>query len=289
MTGPFAPTLRAVRRNAEDRLRAAGVDTPELDARLLIQHALGLAREDLVLRGGDTVAAVDAARLEAIIARRAAREPVGRILGHRAFWTLDLALSPATLEPRPDTETVVAAALGAVSGRPGPLRILDLGTGTGCILLALLAELPAATGLGIDVAADAVRAAAANAAANGGLEARAAFRTGTWGDGVDERFDLVVSNPPYIPTGDLAGLQPEVRDHDPRLALDGGADGLDAYRAIASQLPTLLKPGGSAVLEVGRGQARDVAELLTRRGLAVVAVHRDLGRVERCIHAEFPG
>ncbi|MDQ2105024.1 peptide chain release factor N(5)-glutamine methyltransferase [Azospirillum isscasi] len=275
-------TLHQLRRTAEARLREAGVDTPDLDARLLVEHALGLTRPDLFTRAGDPIPAPDAARLLALVERRAAREPVGRILGHREFWTIDLALNPDTLEPRPDTETLVEAVLTSLPDRAAPLRLLDLGTGTGCILLALLAELPAATGTGVDLSPGAVAAATENAARNG-LAGRARFRTGNWGAGLDERFDVVVSNPPYIPSADIAALDPEVREHDPLRALDGGADGLDAYRIIAGQLPDLLQPGGLAGLEVGQGQAADVAGLLAAAGLAPGGVFRDLGGVERCV------
>ena len=275
-------TLRQLRRVAESRLAAAGIDTPALDARLLIEHALGLTREDLFTRANDPVPEPDAARLLALIDRRVAHEPVGRILGHREFWTLDLALNADTLEPRPDTETVVEAVLKDIPDHRSPLRILDLGTGTGCILLALLAELPNATGLGVDLSPNAVAAAAANAARNG-LAGRARFQTGDWGDGLTERFDVVVSNPPYIPSAEIAALAPEVREHDPLRALDGGADGLDPYRIIAGQLPSLLSPGGIAALEVGQGQAGDVARLLAAAGIAVTGIFRDLGGVERCV------
>nr|WP_211112626.1 peptide chain release factor N(5)-glutamine methyltransferase [Azospirillum sp. SYSU D00513] len=276
--------MREIRRAAERRLREAGVDTPELDARLLVQHALGLERDELFLRMETSYPEEVEARVAAMVERRAAREPVGRILGHREFWTLDLALNPGTLEPRPDTETVVEAVLGAVENPGAPLRILDLGTGTGCILLALLAELPRATGLGVDLSPQAVEAATGNAARNG-LEARAAFRTGDWGRGLEERFDIVVSNPPYIPSAEIAGLAPEVREHDPLRALDGGGDGLDAYRAIVAQLPGLLKPGGIAAFEVGQGQAPDLQALLRDAGLEVTGVFSDLGGVERCVRA----
>lgn len=275
-------TLRTLRRAAEARLTEAGVDTPDLDARLLIQHALTLTREQLLFTPDAPVTPEQAAAVHALIERRAAREPVSRILGERAFWSLELSLNPDTLDPRPDTETIVDAALDAVPDRSAPLRILDLGTGTGCILLALLAELPNAGGLGIDLSPGAVEAATANAARNA-LAARARFRTGNWGDGLAERFDLVVSNPPYIPSRDIPSLDPEVREHDPLQALDGGADGLDAYRAIAAQLPRLLAPGGTTALEVGIGQAPDVAALLEAAGLTVTGIFRDLGGVERCV------
>ncbi|MBP2291829.1 peptide chain release factor N(5)-glutamine methyltransferase [Azospirillum rugosum] len=277
-------TLKQLRRAAEARLREAGVDTPDLDTRLLIEHALTLTREDFFLRADTPIPDADAARVMALVERRAAHEPVGRILGHREFWTIDLALNPDTLEPRPDTETVVETVLKAVPDPAAPLRLLDLGTGTGCILLALLAELPQSSGVGVDLSPNAVAAAADNAARNG-LAGRARFQAGNWGEGLAERFDVVVSNPPYIPSADIATLAPEVREHDPRRALDGGADGLDAYRAIAAQLPGLLEPGGLAALEVGQGQAGDVAGLLQAAGLEVRGVFRDLGGVERCVLA----
>ncbi|NUB15985.1 peptide chain release factor N(5)-glutamine methyltransferase [Azospirillum brasilense] len=263
-------------------MREAGVDTPDLDARLLVEQALGLTRHDLFTRANDPVPEPDAAHLLALVERRAAREPVGRILGHREFWTIDLALNPDTLEPRPDTETLVEAVLKALPDRNAPLRLLDLGTGTGCILLALLAELPNASGLGVDLSPGAVAAATENAARNG-LAERVRFQTGNWGTGLDERFDVVVSNPPYIPSADIAALDPEVREHDPLRALDGGADGLDAYRIIAAQTPDLLQPGGLAGLEVGQGQAADVTGLLAAAGLEPAGVFRDLGGVERCV------
>jgi release factor glutamine methyltransferase len=278
-------TLHTLRRAAEARLRAAGVDTPELDARLLIQHALGLDRTQLLTRAGQPVADAEAARAEALIARREAREPVGRILGRRGFWTLELALSSGTLEPRPDTETVVEAVLATLPDPGRPLRLLDLGTGTGCLLLALLAELPDATGLGIDISTDAVATATTNAEANG-LGGRAAFRTGDWTGGLTETFDVVVSNPPYIPSADIAGLDPEVRDHDPLRALDGGTDGYDAYRALAGQVAAILCPGGLAAFEVGRGQAPVVAGLMTEAGLRVTGILSDAGGIERCVRAE---
>ncbi len=275
-------TLRTLRHAAEARLRAVGVDTPELDARLLLQHALGLTREQLLFDAEALLTPQQAAAVHALIERRAAREPVSRILGERAFWSVELSLNADTLDPRPDTETVVEAVLDAIPDRSAPLRILDLGTGTGCIALALLAELPNATGLGVDVSPGAVDAAIDNARRNG-LESRARFQTGNWGDGITERFDLVLSNPPYIPSGDIPSLDPEVRAHDPQRALDGGADGLDAYRIITAQLPRLLKPQAIMALEVGAGQAAAVAALLEAQGVCVTGVFRDLGGIERCV------
>lgn len=281
------PTLREVLRRAEARLREAGVEQPALDARLLMQDALGLRREDLLIQALKRVTPAMAGRVDALIERRAAREPVSRILGHREFWSLDFALSPATLDPRPDTETIVETALGLVPDRSAPLDILDLGTGTGCILLALLSELPAARGIGIDIQPDAVAVAEANARRLG-LSARASFRVGDWtsalGPGDPERgFDLVVSNPPYIPDGDIPGLQPEVADYEPRAALAGGRDGLDAYRALGSQVAAVLKEDGRFAFEVGQGQAPEVGEILRSSGLVVDGSRHDLGGVERCL------
>lgn len=275
-------TLNGLRRLAEARLRDAGLDTPDLDARYLLEHALGLTRTDFIVNAERPVSETDAARALALIDRRVAREPVGRILGHREFWTIDLALNPDTLEPRPDTETVVEAVLKAIPDRNASLHLLDLGTGTGCILLALLAELPNARGLGVDLSPLAVEAAAGNAARNG-LAGRARFQTGDWGNGLRDRFDIVVSNPPYIPSAEIATLEPEVREHDPRRALDGGPDGLAPYRVIAAQLPQLLVPGGLVAVEVGQGQAADVARLLAAQGIGAIESLRDLGGIERCV------
>ena len=276
--------LHALRRLAERRLRDAGIDTPELDARYLLEHALNLTRTDFITKSEQVVSETDTARVLALVDRRAGHEPVGRILGHREFWTIDLALNPDTLEPRPDTETVVEAVLATIPDRKASLSLLDLGTGTGCILLALLAELPNARGVGVDVSPLAVSAAADNAERNG-LADRSRFRTGDWGQGMVERFDIVVSNPPYIPSAEIAALAPEVREHDPRRALDGGPDGLAPYRIIAAQLPALLVPGGLVAFEVGQGQAADVASLLAAQGFAAIATLRDLGGIERCVRA----
>lgn len=276
------------------RFAAAGIDSPRLDARLLVAHILGIRPQDILLRSGIALTAEQAAALEALARRREAREPVSRILGRRGFWTLDLAVGPDTLDPRPDTETVVEAVLEAMPDRGAPLRILDLGTGTGCILLALLAEYPRASGVGVDIAAGAVTTAAANAAA-AGLANRAGFVVGDWEEssagrdvcGLDGLFDVVVSNPPYIPDGDIAGLEPEVRRHDPWRALAGGADGLEAYRRLAPLAASRVSPGGMVAFEVGIGQAAEVAALLSEAGFAMVWNRADLGGVERCVYARM--
>lgn len=282
--------------SARARLIDAGLspDEARLDARVLLAHVLGLtAPAGLGVRLDDTLPEVARERFSVLIDRRAAREPVGRLLGRRGFWTLDLALGPDTLEPRPDTETVVRALLERLTPADAPWRLLDLGTGTGCILLALLSALPEARGVGVDRAAGAVKTARANATAHG-LAQRATLRQGDWADGVGAlgvapgSLDAVVSNPPYIPTADLVSLVPEVRDHDPALALDGGADGLDAYRVLVPLAMTLLRPGGWLALEVGADQAGDVGGLMTEAGFPCPAVVHDLAGHGRCVIAARP-
>ncbi|WP_246148387.1 peptide chain release factor N(5)-glutamine methyltransferase [Skermanella pratensis] len=288
MTGPAAPglsgtpMLREVMRHAEGLLREAGIDTPDLDARLLTGAALGMTREHMLIHATARLNQPQVGRVLGFVARRVAREPVSRILGRREFWSLDFTLSPATLDPRPDSETLVEAALAGVADRQAPLSVLDLGTGTGCLLLAVLSELPKATGLGIDRSGEAVETAAANARRLG-LGQRARFAAGNWASGIEDRFDLVISNPPYIPDGDIEALAPEVTRFDPPAALAGGPDGLDAYRIIAAQLPGVLKPGGRVIFEVGFGQSADVSALLEAAGFGRIGFRNDLGGVERVV------
>ncbi len=276
---------RQTLKDAVARLRAAGVETPVLDARLLVQHALGADWNQLFIGPDRDLTDDERSELGKLLDRRAAREPVSRILGNREFWSLNLLVGPDTLDPRPDTETIIDSALKLVPSRDLNVRLLDLGTGTGAILLALLTELPNATGLGVDRAPGAVATATENAQRLG-LDGRARFRNGDWGKGLEEHFDLIVSNPPYIRRGDIAGLSPEVRDFDPVLALDGGPDGLDAYRELAPDLERLLDPGGCAVLEVGQGQAPAVMRLLEAAGLRSAGSARDLAGIERCVIAQ---
>jgi release factor glutamine methyltransferase len=275
-------TLDRLHLDAARRLMLAGVETPRLDARLLIQHALGLDHTAFITNGALPIDAAGETVAFSLIQRRAAREPVGRILGHRGFWTLDVQLSPETLEPRPDTETLVEAVLARIADRNAALRIVDLGTGSGCIVLALLAELPNAWGLGVDRSAGAAATARTNAL-HAGLTDRAAFVVGDWAGALAGPFDIVVSNPPYIPTADIATLSAEVRRFDPLLALDGGADGLHAYRQLIAALPTLLAPSGRAVFEIGVNQAPMVTELLTNTGICAENIVQDLQGIERCV------
>lgn len=267
---------------ATARLTAAGVETPRTDARVLVENALGLSRSDLLAYRGASVAAGTAAVLRSLVDRRAGGEPVSRILGRREFWSLDFRLSSATLDPRPDSETMIESALGVLGRRDAPLRLLDLGTGTGCLLLALLSELPNAWGLGVDREPRAASMAAYNADRLG-LADRIALVTGDWAAAIAGSFDLIVSNPPYIPRPELAALPPEVGRHDPVLALDGGPDGLAAYRTILAQTPALLAPGGWLAVEVGIGQAATVAGLFGDSALANIEARSDLSGIERCI------
>jgi release factor glutamine methyltransferase len=235
-----------------------------LEARLLLAHAGGVTPAALLR---DPAAPADTARLEPLVARREAREPLALILGHREFWSLEFAVSPATLIPRPESETLIEAAVAAFAGRGPARRVLDLGTGTGCLLLAALSEFPAAFGVGVDRSAEAAALATRNAAALH-LADRARFMCGDWADALDARFDLVLCNPPYIRTEDLAGLMPEVAHHEPCAALDGGADGFAAWRRLLPALPRLLNAAGMAVLELGAGQAETAIGLARQAGFA---------------------
>jgi release factor glutamine methyltransferase len=251
------------------RFRTNKIDTAELDARILVGAALGLDLTGVIAAASRPVTAAEAARLEDFARRRLAGEPVARLVGLKEFWGLPLQLSAATLVPRPDTETVVELALEMLRAGPGPdrsLRIADIGTGSGAILLALLSELPEACGFGTDISVAALRTASANAV-HLGLAGRAAFVACDYGAALSARFDLIVSNPPYIRSAEILDLATEVRDHDPHRALDGGADGLDAYRALIPQAARLLAPGGALVVEVGHGQSANVEGLMTAAGL----------------------
>jgi release factor glutamine methyltransferase len=258
-------------------LRDMGIEDARREARLLLDHCAGPAAGD-----GRPVPPGAFAELEALIERRRNSEPVSQILGQWEFWSLPFYVTSATLTPRPDTETLVQAALDLLPDRAAPLRLLDLGTGSGCILLALLHELPAARGLGIDRSPAALAVARRNAAALG-LAERAQFALGNWAEGLNDVFDLIVSNPPYIPQDEIPGLMPEVSEHEPRIALDGGSGGLDCYRQLAPQIAARLAPRGLALLEVGLGQAESAAAILTAAGLEPAGDRADLGGRKRCV------
>jgi release factor glutamine methyltransferase len=248
-------------------LREARIAAPELDARLLLCHATGSSHEAYVAALNDALAPDAATRFGAFVERRLAGEPVSRIIGVREFYGRPFRIDASTLDPRPDTETLVEAALGFVD-REAPLSILDLGTGSGCILVTLLAELPRASGVGVDLSLEALELARANAHALG-VGARASFAASDWLEAVEGSFDLVVANPPYLSSADMAALSAEVRDHDPMAALDGGPDGLSAYRGILPGLRKALRPGGFALFESGPDQAQSVSRLLAEAGLDV--------------------
>jgi release factor glutamine methyltransferase len=259
-------------------LRAAGIDSPRREARLLLAHSVQLTTADLLR---DPHRPADPMAYESVLARRAAREPLAYILGEREFWSLNFAVSTATLIPRPESEILIEAALAAFAGRAPPQRILDLGSGSGCLLLAALHEFSHAFGIGVDRSIAAVRLAAANAAVLG-LARRAAFLSADWSAPLRARFDLVLCNPPYIPTSAIGGLMPEVARHEPVTALDGGPDGLAAYRQIIALLGGLLPRDGVAILELGVGQDAAVAALAKARGMGATT-RPDLAGIPRAM------
>jgi release factor glutamine methyltransferase len=269
--------------------RLAGIDEPDADARLLLGHALRLDRSQLFSQSDRLLDAREISAIDALAARRLKHEPVSRIFGRKEFWSLSLAVSGDVLVPRPETETVVEAALDLAdrdSSRLKQLRILDIGTGTGALALALLSELDNATGIATDISPHALAVARGNADRLG-LSARCDFILCNVAEGVSGRFDLIVSNPPYIAHSEIAGLQPEVRDYDPALALDGGIDGLDCYRAIAAQAQQLLARGGWLIVELGAGQEDAVRSLFAAAGLDVNPARADLAGIPRALSASF--
>ena len=275
-------TLGAAVAEAAALIAAGGIGEARREARLVAAAALGVDPSAVLGWPERALSSEEAAHILAFARRRGAGEPLSRLTGRREFWSLSFALSSQTLDPRPDSETLVEAALGEIVDRNVPLRVLDLGTGTGCLLLALLSELPRATGIGVDRSAGAAATARRNAEALG-LSTRASFMVGDWGEALGGGFDIVVANPPYIPSAAISRLSREVREHDPPLALDGGPDGLAAYRCIAQGLSSWLADEGTAVVEVGEGQADEVASILAGRGLAVAGTRRDLAAIERCV------
>jgi release factor glutamine methyltransferase len=267
--------------------RVANIEAPKIDARLLIGHALHLERAQLIAQSDRILDAREVDTVSALAVRRLKHEPVSRILGRKEFWSLMLEVTPAVLVPRPDTETVVEAALDIVvrSGlRSERLRILDIGTGSGALLLALLSELPNAFGTGTDISTAALAVARANAERLR-LGSRCSFVACDIAAALPGPFDLIVSNPPYVARGDIATLAPEVRVYDPAIALDGGSDGLDGYRAIAGEVCRLLAPDGRLIVELGAGQEGAVRALFTKAGLKVGAARNDLAGIARALEA----
>lgn len=267
---------------AKDRLKDAGIDQPSIDARLMLEVAASVTRTEIVTDPYRELTAEQQATLEEYLARRARREPVSHIIGRKGFWKILLQVNKNVLTPRPETEVIVDEVLKAFPEQMG-FSMLDLGVGSGTILLAVLAERPAAKGLGIDASAEALAVAKDNAASLD-LNTRAAFMHGDWTAGLgDASFDLVVSNPPYIPTAVIDTLEPEVRDHEPRLALDGGADGLDAYRLLAPEILRVLKPAGMFAVEIGYDQSKDVEALFREAGAQQVTTIKDLSTHDRVV------
>ncbi len=287
MTPPPA-TIASARRALKDLLAQSGIDEAEVDARLLIEHALKIDRVALMTQGARLLDPGEIKAIEALAARRLKREPVTRIIGAKEFWSLTLSVTPDVLVPRPETETVVELALDMLgpAQRLERLRVLDIGTGSGALLLALLKELSHATGIGTDVSEGALKVARANAERHG-LAPHCQFVKADIAQGVEGPFDLVVSNPPYIESGQIAALDPEVRDFDPMGALDGGPDGLACYRAIAADARRLLAPGGRLVVELGIGQDETVSGMFSDVGLTVGEPRPDLAGIPRALGAFF--
>ncbi len=277
-----APTLVSAWKAAQAKLKAGAIDSPAIDARLLLEAATAATRLDILADPYRTVTPEQQAAFDAMIERRLRREPVSRILGRKGFWKIMLNVTPDVLSPRPDTETILDIAMLAFAPHQA-FSVIDLGTGSGAILLALLSERAGATGVGTDISFEALAVAKDNAASLG-LDGRATFLRTEWATGFgDDSFDFVVSNPPYIPSDDIAGLDPEVREHDPHLALDGGPDGLQAYRDLAPEIARILKPGGVFAVEIGWDQGPSVLALFRAAGFADAKVVKDLSDRHRVV------
>ncbi len=271
-----------------DRLKAAGLEGPVIDARILVEAASGASRADIIGDPRRPLSAQQAAVLDGFVARRLRREPISHILGRKGFWTIMLKVSSDVLTPRPESETLVELVLRDLPEHR-PFSLLDLGAGSGALLLAILAERPAGKGLGVDLSEEALAVARENAA-NLGMAGQVALLRGDWTTGLAEGgFDVVVSNPPYVPTDDIATLAPEVRDHEPRLALDGGPDGLASYRRLAPEIMRVLKPGGRFAVEVGHDQATAVEALFAGAGAVERATARDLADRDRVVFGRKAG
>ncbi len=263
-------------------LAAAGIENPRLEARVIVGAASGATIETMVAHPEREIDEASVAFAQALVERRVAGAPMAYLVGHKEFWSLEFAVTAATLVPRADSETLVAAALAFAADAGRAWRALDLGAGTGCLLLSFLSERPRARGIAVDRSEAALGVAAANADSLG-LGGRTSFVCGDWAGGLAGPFDVILSNPPYIPRDEIPGLAIEVRDFEPHEALDGGPDGLDCYRRIVADLPRLLADDGMCFFEVGIGQAGDVAALAQAHGLSVPGIERDLAGIERCV------
>ena len=267
---------------AAQRLRDAGIADARLEARLLLAHAMGVEPGTIAGHPERPIGASERDWFDFALARRAAREPIAYVLGQREFWSLRFCVGRETLDPRPDSETLIESALGLVDDRRTALRVLDLGTGSGCLLLALLSELPNARGVGIDISPEAAAVAQQNARALD-LSARACFVVSDWDAAINADFDLIIANPPYIPSGDIASLAPEVVLFEPRGALDGGPTGLTCFGTLAPAIARRLVRHGAAVIEVGYGQVPDVRRIMAAAGLDTTGLHNDLADIPRCL------
>ncbi|MEH6545704.1 MAG: peptide chain release factor N(5)-glutamine methyltransferase [Sneathiella sp.] len=267
-------------------LSEAGIDGARRDASLLLANILDADTSIFHLEPERVLTDAHYVMFQHAVERRASREPISHILGHREFWSLDFLVGPQVLDPRPDSETLIETALSAQKSGQEITSILDLGTGSGCLLLSLLSEVETARGLGVDQSLAAIEIAEQNAKRLS-LDDRATFLQGNWCDGLEDKFDLVISNPPYIPIDDIENLQPEVKNFEPLAALVGGADGFDCYREIISAVKPIMKPYGMIIFEVGAGQAQEVSELLKKADFSKVSRHKDLASIERCVSAFF--
>ena len=265
---------------AADRLRAAKIESPRREARLLLAYATGKTVEWIVAHNDERTEELP--QFEHALGRREAREPLSHIMGEREFWSLPFQVNASVLDPRPDSEIIVSSVLAYYPETDRPLKIADLGTGTGCLLLSILHERPAAEGIGVDISESALSTARGNASILG-LSARATFVQSDWDSELDGTFDVVLSNPPYIPTAEIGSLAPEIARYEPRCAIDGGADGLVAYRRIADALPQLLEPNGLVALEIGQGQDSYVPKILSDSGIQIVSLEKDLAGIPRCV------
>lgn len=278
-----ATTIKDARISARQQLHAAGIDSAQLDADLLIGHVLNFTREQLLI-ADHALTLNEQARIDHVISRRAEREPVAYIIGQKEFWSLPFKVASGVLIPRPDTETIIESALKLFT-KDTALNILDMGTGSGCILLSLLHEFPQAKGLGLDISSQALEIAGKNAA-DLGLANRASFLLSRWAETLSGMYDLIVSNPPYIEPSTILTLEPEVSIYEPKLALDGGTDGLEAYRQIAPCIKRHITPGGTIILEVGDKQAEAVATLLVEQQFKIHSFAKDLSGIDRCVIAK---
>jgi release factor glutamine methyltransferase len=274
-------TIGSVLHHVTQRLDTAGIENARFEARLLLCHVLQVETQVVIGYPERVVCAQDLTRLEDLLTRRERREPMSHIMGEREFWSLPFKVTKDTLTPRPDSETLIEAVLRHIPDQKRDMQVLDLGVGTGCLLLSILSEYPMAQGLGIDISPAALQVARENAKCLG-LDERSVFQEGNWADGLSQKFDLILSNPPYIPSGEKDVLEPEVAQFEPDSALYGGPDGLDDYRKLADALPGVMDVDSLAVLEIGINQAYDVTKLMEIAGLRVLETPKDLSGIERC-------